>query len=339
MAWVKCVEIKNMIWPASNVAVSSVSVSPSSAIITGLGSSKQLSATINPSNAANKTITWISSDTNVATVNSSGKVTAKSPGTCTITVKSANGKIAKCSITVKANVYMLFINGFSTYAAGTNNITHLESKFYNSQVWNIKDNYELIYNCEGNGANSNGIKNAISTAYASAGSNDIGLFYMFAHGGDGEIALKFSDSGSWLPVVTMKYDTLINELVKTKCKRILVILDSCHSGSFVSAIQNLSFDQQQRFIVITSAGQFSSSYADMSSIPEKDQGSVFAKTIYYGLSKTSGYYNADSNKNGEITAKELGLFVNKTISAMTFKNGAKTTPYYYMLDPNMVIYK
>lgn len=45
-----------------------------------------LTATVNPSNATNKTITWSSSDTSVATV-SNGKVTAKKVGKATITAK------------------------------------------------------------------------------------------------------------------------------------------------------------------------------------------------------------------------------------------------------------
>lgn len=55
------------------------------------------------SNAANKVVTWKSSNTKVATVNSRGKVTAKSPGTATITctAKDGSGKKATCKITVR----------------------------------------------------------------------------------------------------------------------------------------------------------------------------------------------------------------------------------------------
>lgn len=55
------------------------------------------------SNAANKAVTWKSSNTKVATVNSRGKVTAKSPGTATITctAKDGSGKKATCKITVR----------------------------------------------------------------------------------------------------------------------------------------------------------------------------------------------------------------------------------------------
>ena len=66
------------------------------------GKSENLTAAVKPSNAANKGITWQSSNTNVATVDSSGRITARTEGTATITVKTNdNGKTAKCTVTVK----------------------------------------------------------------------------------------------------------------------------------------------------------------------------------------------------------------------------------------------
>lgn len=59
-----------------------------------------LSATASPSSAKNKTITWKTSDSKVATV-SGGKVSFKDVGTVTITASTANGKKATCKVTVK----------------------------------------------------------------------------------------------------------------------------------------------------------------------------------------------------------------------------------------------
>ena len=65
------------------------------------GKSVNLTATISPSNATNKNVTWASSNTSVATVSSSGVVTAKSVGTATITVTTKDGsKKATCEVTV-----------------------------------------------------------------------------------------------------------------------------------------------------------------------------------------------------------------------------------------------
>ena len=81
------------------IAVSSVSLNKTSLSFTGTGSSQTLTATVSPSNATNKTLTWSSSNTSVATV-SNGVVKAVGFGTATITAKSNNGKTASCSVTV-----------------------------------------------------------------------------------------------------------------------------------------------------------------------------------------------------------------------------------------------
>ena len=67
------------------------------------GSTGSLTATINPVNAANKSLTWTSDNTAVATVNENGVVTAVAEGTAKITVKTADGeKTAVCTVTVTA---------------------------------------------------------------------------------------------------------------------------------------------------------------------------------------------------------------------------------------------
>lgn len=67
-----------------------------------VGEETTLSATIKPSNASNKGINWSSNDETIATVSSSGKITAKKPGTATITATTKDGnKKAVCTVTVK----------------------------------------------------------------------------------------------------------------------------------------------------------------------------------------------------------------------------------------------
>lgn len=64
----------------------------------------QLSATITPSNATDKTVTWSSSNSNVASVDSNGKVTGKGLGTATITCTSnaTSKKSDTCTVWVFA---------------------------------------------------------------------------------------------------------------------------------------------------------------------------------------------------------------------------------------------
>lgn len=84
----------------TDVSVESVSLDKTTLELTE-GSTETLTATITPNNATNKTVTWESSDTRIATVDESGKVTAIAPGEATITVTTADGgKTATCTVTV-----------------------------------------------------------------------------------------------------------------------------------------------------------------------------------------------------------------------------------------------
>ena len=76
------------------------------------GQTLKLKATIAPSTAASQKVTWKSSNKRVATVTSSGKVTAKGKGTATITctAKDGSGKMASCKITVKLSVTGIRLN-------------------------------------------------------------------------------------------------------------------------------------------------------------------------------------------------------------------------------------
>lgn len=65
-----------------------------------VGKTGKLSATVLPDSAANKSITWSSSKTDVASVSSNGTVTAKKAGTAVITATAVNGKNASCTVTV-----------------------------------------------------------------------------------------------------------------------------------------------------------------------------------------------------------------------------------------------
>ncbi|MBO5280595.1 MAG: Ig-like domain-containing protein, partial [Clostridia bacterium] len=89
------------VWELATVSVTGVTLNKSSATLTE-GDTLTLTATVAPTNATNKNVTWKSSDTTVATV-SNGVVTAKKAGTATITVATADGnKTATCTVTVKA---------------------------------------------------------------------------------------------------------------------------------------------------------------------------------------------------------------------------------------------
>ena len=85
------------------VKVSSVTINPSTIKLTSKGQTAQLSVSVLPSNADNKSVTWSSSNTNVVTVSNDGTVTAVANGNATITATAADRaeKSGSCSVTVE----------------------------------------------------------------------------------------------------------------------------------------------------------------------------------------------------------------------------------------------
>ena len=84
---------------SSPISVTSVSVDPTSCSLL-IGQTKTLTASVSPSTATNKNVTWSTTDGTVATV-SNGVVTAVGVGTATIRVTTVDGsKTADCEVTV-----------------------------------------------------------------------------------------------------------------------------------------------------------------------------------------------------------------------------------------------
>ena len=87
---------------SGKVAVVGVSLKTSTSIL--IGATEALTAVISPSNATNQNVTWRSSNTDVATVSTSGTVSAVDAGTATITVTTEDGgRTANCSVTVSSS--------------------------------------------------------------------------------------------------------------------------------------------------------------------------------------------------------------------------------------------
>ena len=89
------------------VAVTSITLDKTS-LSMKVGETETITATVNPDNATDKTVTWGSSDVSVATV-ADGIVTAKSPGTVTVTAKSGI-YTTDCNVTVTVDIESLSLD-------------------------------------------------------------------------------------------------------------------------------------------------------------------------------------------------------------------------------------
>lgn len=98
--------------------VTGVSLNQTSATME-IGATLQLTATVSPSNATNKAVTWSSSNSTAASVDSNGLVTALAAGSATITVRTNDGsKTATCNVTVNATEEVLVSFGGQTLHVG-----------------------------------------------------------------------------------------------------------------------------------------------------------------------------------------------------------------------------
>lgn len=107
-----------------------------SAVTLNNGSSYNLTVSYSPANTTDsKTVTWTSSNSKVATV-SRGKVTAKMPGTATITAK-VGSKTRTCKVTVKAPLTSIALNRTSATLVQGQKLT-LSVSYYPSYTTDSK---------------------------------------------------------------------------------------------------------------------------------------------------------------------------------------------------------
>lgn len=130
------------------------------------GANETLIATVLPNNATNKNVTWSTDNGSVATVDSTGKVTAVSSGTATITVTSQFDSTKKdtcvvtvnkpvTSVTLNKNTLSLEVGGSETLIA-----TVLPTDATNKNViWSTSNNSVAT-------VNSAGLVNAVSSGTA-----------------------------------------------------------------------------------------------------------------------------------------------------------------------------
>ena len=164
--------------PSQTVKVTSVSLNKTSAeIYLNNSTGFSVSATVSPSNATNKNITWSSSNSNIASVNN-GYITAHNPGTATITVKTGDGnKQASINVVVKKKVIVII---------GASQVTRMvwyKNSYSSSKYKYNVDNGTLVYvNESGTGINwqnSTGISRAKSIIGKYNSYKNYTYFYVF----------------------------------------------------------------------------------------------------------------------------------------------------------------
>ncbi len=122
----------------------------------GTGASATLTATVSPVSAANKNVTWSSSNTAVATVSSSGVVKGVKAGTAVITARTVSGsKTATCTVNVSQSVTGVSLDKKNLTllpgASGKINATVLPSNAKNKNItWSSSNKSVATVDQDGN---------------------------------------------------------------------------------------------------------------------------------------------------------------------------------------------
>ena len=218
---------------AATIAVTGISLNKTSLSLTE-GASEKLLATVSPSNATNKSVTWSSSDDSVATVDASGNVTAVKAGDATITVRTTDGgKTASCSVNVTAAISIIdFILTDGACRVPLLNVKPKQDMVIVSSFYVASDpgNYRIFYGTE------NGIiqmllnfvnheRRIYSYGYTSDGQRNISYckgrpseptFYLLKHNfkGSQNFTAFYSNSGS--PYLSSSLDAYQTSDPKTR---------------------------------------------------------------------------------------------------------------------------
>ncbi|MGL1885135.1 MAG: Ig-like domain-containing protein [Reichenbachiella sp.] len=160
------------------IAVTSIALSPTNVSIEA-GSNSQLTATISPLDASNKSVTWSSTNLAVATVSSSGLVTGIGAGSTLITVQTIDGNFtdtSAISVTVTPQPPIAEFNSdVTTVVVGNSiNFTDLSTNSPTSWSWTFEG---------GTPATSNAQNPTVS--YSTEGNYDVTLQATNADGSDG----------------------------------------------------------------------------------------------------------------------------------------------------------
>jgi len=131
------------------ISVTGVILDPPAATLL-VGETMTLDAAVEPAEATNKTVTWSTDDDQVATINSTGELTAVAPGTATITATTVDGKFtATCTVTV-AGTGVITMTTMASYVWFTMSIPFETDDFIidwgNGYTSNINDAKSVLPN-------------------------------------------------------------------------------------------------------------------------------------------------------------------------------------------------
>ena len=304
-------------------------------------------------------VTFTSSDPNVATVDALGNVTAVADGTAVITVSTYNNKKDYCNVTVgevaAANVrYRVFAayNFYNVLERGSlsfpmNNATSFQSVFAGTTINGAR--YEKVGRLEN--ASKDEILSGLSKAFADSADTDVNVVYLCSHGTNYVDKAKSGSThyGLQLPGYTnynssSAYYITAEEIfsaISAIRGKVILVLDSCYSGVFITNTKSALDAQGGRISVMTAANNTLACYYNITDVNSACDFFTYYLLLGagYDMQKhtSTGAYPADSDSDGKLTLNELFAYAKKQVttnmpkfkSKSWFHGDASQTPRIY----------
>jgi len=202
-----------------------------------------------------------SSDESVLGVSENGVVTGLMAGSGTVTVTTANGVQASCSVTVaeeeanKVN-YRLFAaySYYNSLPFVKRNSESMATVFKRSDI----DGQGYTAKVLGNPSKS-GIQSGIASFFREADDNDVSIVYLCSHGHNNKSSYssyRLSLTGYYQNKNNSRYYLTSREIfnsIQAIRGNVILILDSCFSGTFINDMKSKLDDEDGRIAVLAAA--------------------------------------------------------------------------------------
>ena len=273
------------------VSVTGVSLNKDSTSIT-VGDSETLTATVTPSDATDKSVTWNSSDTNVATV-SNGVVTAVAEGSTTITVTTNDGGfIDTCTVTVSESE-VKYGDGTLVFGSAAGHVVDKASISFDDNLentWTITTEGTTSFtSAPGYAHIGSGSKPATSITLTTTLSENMkisnfsGVFGGF-NGSAGTVNLKVNDTSVANGTISGNNNVTISQTATTNGNTLTITITNISKGI---KIFNLSYTCEKIVVIPTLTG------ITLDTTNVKTEFEVGDTFTYEGLVVTANYDNQD----------------------------------------------
>lgn len=306
-----------------------------------VGDTASASLAISPEDAA-VSLSYASADENVVCVSEDGTITAANEGETTLTVHDEkSGLSAEVTVTVSpaGRRYRALVLGEQNYEDGRTRVGGLNTAQGVADMLAQQsidgETYAVTLRMD---VTREELIAAIDEAFAGATEKDLSLFYMGCHGDyDGTAYIELHDGTR---ITAAQLEMLLQRIPG----KVVVILDCCRSGGFLSEAGRFMSAMQSAFtkpsgpltdnkyIVLTSAGPDQDSYRRSfgEDSDEDSMATIMARALCEGagwdlIGDRMGTLKADTDKNRRITLQEIYLYVSRRVMYYLEDTGVEQT--------------